>query len=80
MENYADDQIEVEFKDFYDFYAHNFSLFENGTNEEKEQENSDDLEFKVSCIVNIASLEGSSKEQAGCIIEIISDIDEYTWM
>lgn len=73
QENDADnDQIVVEFHDFYDFFAHNYNLFE--------QKNSENLEFKVSCIVDVNTLKENPKDQASHIIEIISDIDEYTWM
>jgi hypothetical protein len=81
QENDADnDQIIVEFHDFYDFFADNYNLFECAIHDKDEQENSENLEFKVSCIVDVNTLEGNPKDQAGRIIEIISDIDEYTWM
>jgi hypothetical protein len=71
-----DDQMVIEFHDFYDFIAQRLDLFEHN---ERGEENNDNLELKISCIVD-ATIEGNSKEKASRIIEIISDVDEYTWM
>ena len=78
LENSAD--AAIEFHDFYDYFANNFDLFEKEQENKENDENNNNSEFKVSCIVNIDTLEGNSKEKAGRVIEIISDIDEYTWM
>ena len=75
-----DNQIEIEFHDFHDFIAQIFDSFENITDNNKKQENNGNLEFKVSCIINIITLKGDSKEKADCIIKTISDVDDYTWM
>ena len=59
---------------------HNYNLFEHAIHDKDGQENNENLEFKVSCIVDVTTLEGNPKDQAERIIEIISDIDKYTWM
>ncbi|RIA82005.1 hypothetical protein C1645_836045 [Glomus cerebriforme] len=62
IENDADnDQIIVEFHDFYDFFAHNYNLFECAIHDKDEQENSENLEFKVSCIVDVDTLKEISR-------------------
>lgn len=73
-----DDQLTIEFPDFYDFLASSFNNMEGN----EDQENKENLEFKFSCIVNIDTLKdkGDFKEQASQIISIIADVDEYTWV
>jgi hypothetical protein len=46
------------------------------------QENKENLEFKFSCTVNIATLEGKCnfKERASHIISTIIDVDKYAWV
>ncbi|RHZ59351.1 hypothetical protein Glove_364g90 [Diversispora epigaea] len=67
----------IDFPDFIDFIA---EKFENIANNDEDQENNNTKEFKVSCILNISTLTGNSKERAGHIVEIISDVDEYIWV
>ncbi|RHZ52159.1 hypothetical protein Glove_464g61 [Diversispora epigaea] len=72
-----DDQMFIDFPNFIDFIA---EKFENIANNDEDQENNNTKEFKVSCILNISTLTGNSKERAGHIVEIISDVDEYIWV
>ncbi|CAG8701579.1 1650_t:CDS:1, partial [Cetraspora pellucida] len=67
-----DNEIIVDFYDFYDHIMQFFDLFEDEKVDE-DQENLKSLEFEFSCTVNISALEGDLKERTNCIIEIISD-------
>ena len=73
MQNNADaDQLmPIDFPDFNDFMADSFESMNNN-------ENKENPEFKLSCTMKITSLNGNLKEWAGCIVKIISDVDEYT--
>ncbi len=71
----------IEFYDFNDFIDYIAQIFDkNITNNNIEQENGINSEFKFFCTVNIVTLKGNFKEKADHIIEMISDMDEYTWM
>jgi hypothetical protein len=68
------DQSPIEFIELYDLLSEIY---------ERESENKENVvnpEFIFSCTINIATLEGDSKEKANVIIKELSDIDEYTWM
>src|SRR4051812_22550145 len=67
------DQMVIEFPDFNDFMA---DLFEEGN------ENKENIEFKLSCIIKIITLEAASnlKEWVERIVKVISNVDEYSWM
>jgi hypothetical protein len=41
---------------------HNYNLFEHAIHDKDEQENNENLEFKVSCIVDVITLESNSKD------------------
>ncbi|CAB4383212.1 unnamed protein product [Rhizophagus irregularis] len=75
------DQIPIELTDLCEILSEIFDPFENIERDENEnQENVENHEFTFSCTINIATLEGSSKEKANQIINILSDVDEYMWM
>ncbi|CAB4424116.1 unnamed protein product [Rhizophagus irregularis] len=75
------DQIPIELTDLCEILSEILDPFENIERDENEnQENVENHEFTFSCTVNIAILEGSSKEKANQIINILSDVDEYTWI
>ncbi|RIA86957.1 hypothetical protein C1645_828514 [Glomus cerebriforme] len=68
------DKSPIEFIELYDL------LLESYERESENKENVANSEFIFSCTVNIATLEGDSKEKANFIIKEISDIDKYTWI
>ncbi|CAG8638053.1 14494_t:CDS:1 [Racocetra fulgida] len=73
----------IDIHELIDVISQEFDTVENSVNnkvQSNNKENQDDVTFTFSCSVNINELEGSSKEQASHIIEIISDVDEYKWM
>ena len=63
----------IKFPDFNDFMADLFG---------EDNENKENLEFKLSCTIKITTLEIESnlKEWVERIVGIISDVDEYIWM
>ena len=66
--------MQIEFPDFNDFMA---DLFE------EYNENKENLEFKLSCIIKIITtleVESNLKEWVERIVKVISDVDEYSWM
>jgi len=74
------DQISIELSELYEFLSEILDAFEKDEDESENQENIGNQEFAFSCTVNIAALEGNTKERANHIIKIISDIDDYAWM
>src|SRR5437870_3535228 len=74
-DNNNNNQISIEFDVFHDFIA---QKFENTTNNNELLNNNP--EFNISCTLNLATLKGNFKEKAGHIIEIISEVDEFTWV
>lgn len=65
----------IELHNFGDFMSEIFNIFEN-----ENKENTENLKFEFSCIVNTVTLEGDFKEKANYIIKEICDVDDYTWM
>ena len=79
----AGDQISIELTDLYEFLSEILDKFENIADIEigsENQENVENHKFTFFCIVNIAILEGNSKEKANHLIQVLSNINEYTWM
>ena len=65
----------IELHNFGDFMSEIFNIFE-----DENKENTENLKFEFSCIVNTVTLEGDFKEKANYIVKEICDVDDYTWM
>ena len=66
--------VQIELIELCDFLSEILNSFENGNGSEN-KENVANPEFTFSCVVNINTLEGSSKEKANYIIKEISDVE-----
>jgi len=64
----------INFDEFLDFYS---ELLEEFT---KNEENVDDFQINIACIVDSSSFIGLPKEIANKIVKQVSEVDDYSWM
>ena len=64
----------INFDEFLDFYS---ELLEEFT---KNEENVDDFQINIACIIDSSSFIGLLKEITNKIIKQVSEVDDYSWM